>query len=401
MTLVILLLLIFSVNLCSENYLTSDQLHFGRMWSKIKRLERKDLLCEIILERRKEIASIKEHWRPKIETFKSGQDASFYQKIEDTLKEGNLVVSPDGYGAAYFLLNQAGEPCFVVKPIDEDILCLNNHKLFASPFNDNGFRVRTYIPLYRSAQAETVSYVAAREMGLSHLTPKTVISIISNENFYDLSDSLEGAEREEFIKNAGGPDKEKLCSIQEYIPDMSALYALCQKWAAGQITAAIHQDDFEDMMILIWLFYDTDAHGGNIYVRLDSDSIYRLKKLDNGLTFPEKNSYLRNDLSSLEDSNKVFTDRARLIIKNIYINKIAETLDSYEMQDSIDPFLKRIEILQELNQRAPISINEMNLRLRALELPNGREIALIDLPREQLERRLLGEFNIFQPSTAD
>lgn len=384
----IFLLLAFSFPLFSSY----DWLHFGRMWDKIRKLDQ-DLLFEMIFERRKEIAEIKEHWRPKIEAFKTGKDADFYQKIEITLNDGNLVVAADGYGAAYFLMDKDGKPCFVVKPIDEDILCLNNRKQFASPYNDGKFRVRTHIPLYRSPQAEAVSYATAQELGLAHMTPKTVLSIISSENFYDISDTLKEGEKAAFLKNAGEPDKEKLCSIQEYIPHMQPLFVLYQQWSEQDlpeeaIVASINQDDIEDAMILVWTLYDTDAHGGNILANLDSNSIYRLKKFDNGLTFPEKNSHLFNTLSKFLNSKKLFTERAHQIIKDISIQKILEILNAYEMQGAIDAFLERMVVLQELNEKGTVPICEIDLRLKALELSSGREIALSSLSQSELERQI-------------
>ncbi|HSX03905.1 MAG TPA: hypothetical protein VLG76_04165 [Rhabdochlamydiaceae bacterium] len=373
---------------------TSDRLHFGRLWDQIRDLHDEDLLLSTILKRRKEIAAIKEHWRSKVDNFKSGYDAPFYEKIENSIKEGTLAASKEGFGAAYFLFDQQKNPCFVIKPIDEDILCLNNRKYYASPYNDYRFRVRLDIPLYRSAQAEALSYAVAQEIGLSHMTPKTIISIVKSENFFDISDLLTGMEKELFLQEAGYPDKEKLCSIQEYIPNMKELFELVHDWidrdlSDEEIQNSINQNDFEDVMILIWTTYDTDAHAGNIHVKADSQNlVYSLQKFDNGLTFPNKNKHLFNSLSFIPNALHPFSLAAQQKIRDIPISKIVELMEDYEMQDSIGAFLERMEILQLLNARKEITIYEIDLRLHALELRKGKEIALSDISIAELEEKL-------------
>jgi len=374
---------------------SSDHLHFGRLWKQIKLLEKQDLLLEMIAKRKKEIAALKEHWRSKVENFKSGTEAHFYQEIEECITQGKIVVSSKGYVAAYFLLDANDHPRFVIKPIDEDILCLNNRKNYASPFNDSRFRVRYDIPLYRSAQAEALSYAVAREIGLAHMTPKTVISIISHENFFDISDPLEADEKAFFLQHVGSPDKEKLCSIQEYIPNMTQLFELVHEWIDHDVSDqaiedSINQKDFEDAIILIWSTYDTDAHAGNIHVKLDSPSVYSLKKFDNGLTFPEKNTHLFNALSCIPNCLHPLSPHAQQKVRDIPVATIVELMKEYEMDEAIEAFLERMGILKTLNECEKMTIYEIDLRLRALELSYGKDIALSEISIEELEAQVFG-----------
>ena len=54
--------------------------------------------------------------------------------------EGKLIPSSLGCGSAYFLLDSTGTARYVVKPVDEDVFCLNNREL-GSIFNDLQHRV--------------------------------------------------------------------------------------------------------------------------------------------------------------------------------------------------------------------------------------------------------------------
>lgn len=388
-----LLPLLFCLSLLAEE--PSDHLQFGKLWQEIKEIQ-EDALHEMILKRREEISTIKEAWRDQVAKWRCGQDSAFYQQFEKAFENGKLVVSNNGYGAAYFLLDENSLPLFVVKPFDEDILCLNNRKHFASPFNDAHIRVRRAIPLYRSMQAEALAYHIAQEMDLSHITPKTVISILKNEAFYDISDTLNGDEKERFILHAGGADREKLCSIQEYLPHMRELFDLTKVWIDGsysdkEIEDSINQRDFEDAILLIWMLYDTDAHAGNIQVIPIREGFYGLKKCDNGLTFPEKNRTLFNSLAFLPNARHPPSEELRHKIREIPIERLIVLIEEYGMEKSLSAFLERVEVVQELNEREDLSISEINLRLRALELPSGKKLALSPLPREVLEQQILKE----------
>jgi hypothetical protein len=375
----------------------SDRLQFGFIWQVIQELVVQNKLNELIKDRRQEIKEKKEHWRPEIEKLQQDSlDGSFYQNFETILQTGRLIKVEEGAGAAYFLLDKNSIPYFVIKPIDEDIFCLNNRKFLGSPYNEELFHVRPNIPLYRSAQTDVLAFRIASLMGIAEITPETVMAIISNSEFYDLSDHLTAEELQDFIKDTGSIDREKLCSIQTFIPDSKELFEVIHEWlhanySNDQIESFIDQNDFEDANLFIWSIYDNDAHGGNIrvYVKKTDEhgnKIYGIRKVDNGLSNPEKNRYLVNYLAYLPNAEKALSERAKAKIAQIPISEIAAEMRNFEMEACIDAFKERIEVLQILAKRKDITIAEINLRMSALELPDGKELALSYLPREEIEK---------------
>lgn len=367
---------------------SSDKFQFGRLWSHIKHLEEQNLLYEMIHQRRREISTIKTHWGKKISSF---EEPSFLTEIDTLLQLGSLQSSNVGCGAAYFLFDQNNKPLYVIKPFDEDILCLNNRKNFASPYNNSICRVRNHIPLYRTFQAEALSYAMAAILGLEHLIPPTHLAILSHEKFYDISQSLGKEEQEKLFAAGGIPDKEKLCSVQAFLPGTKNLYTLVEEWLAQNlteedITALIDPEDFENLVILIWVLFDTDAHAGNIYAKKDAAGLYHLIKIDNGLTFPDQNSHLLNALYFFPQAKKPLSERACKLIQNLPVEKMLEKITFFEMKQTLDAFSQRILVLQQLCRNKAYTIREIDARLRALELPQGEQIAVSSLSLEQLEK---------------
>ncbi|NGX37661.1 MAG: hypothetical protein K1000chlam2_00820 [Chlamydiae bacterium] len=365
----------------------SDTLKFGRLWQQIKRLEEKGLLFEMIHERREEIFTIKNHWKEKISSL---GEVKFLEDLHIHLSKGTLKASNQGCGAAYFLFDEENIPKYVIKPFDEDILCLNNHKQFASPYSTKAFRVRDHIPLYRSAQAEALSFAAATLLELQHLTPSTYLAIISHDHFFDLSDRLDASENAHLLQKLGPPDREKFCSVQSYIEGIENLYHLVEGWLANNLSeknilALVDQEDFENLFLLIWILYDTDAHAGNLYATQDENGIYHILKIDNGLTFPEKNCHLLNALYFFPQAKRSLSPQLRETIQHLPIKKIADKILFFELGDALSAFYERVEVLQQIACKKDYSLREIDLRLRALELPQGRELALGDLSLDELE----------------
>lgn len=334
---------------------------FGKLSHQIQRLEGKGLLEEMIEMRRDEIASIKTHWKEKISQF---EDPDFLEELERLLKEGSLTPSEKGCGSAYFLFDSEGHPRYVIKPFDEDILCLNNRKQFASPYNNLAFRARDAIPLYRCAQAEALSYAVASLLHLSHLTPSTHLAVVSHPQFFDIGD---------FLEQETKIDREKFCSIQTYLSDIENLSTLVEEWlekdtSEEEILSAIDQEDFENLILLIWLFYDNDAHAGNLYAKKDAKGVYHLLKIDNGLTFPNKNSHLVNALHFLPHANNPLSEKACHLIQNLPLEAITEKIALFEMEEALDAFYERVDALKKLTQEKKYPIRELDFKLKALEL---------------------------------
>lgn len=248
-----------------------------------------------------------EHWKEKVALL--------------NVQTGTLIPAPKGTGATYFLLDQTQTPKFVIKPIDER--ARNTH----------------------SAQAEALSYAIANLLHLGHLTPETHLGIITHDN------------------------REKLCSIQIYLPNLENLRDLAENWLSQNISddelaKLIDQSDFEDLFLLILLFYDTDAHANNIYARKDQSGIYHLIKFDNGLTFPDKNRRLFNSLYLLPNAKRKFSAPALERIQTLPMEKLIEQFIHFEMEDALSAFLQRVEILKKISK--DYSMREIDIHFRKI-----------------------------------
>ncbi len=342
----------------------------------------------MIKARRKEILEQKIHWKEKISSY---EEEDFLLKITSLTSKGTLTPSDYGCGAAYFLCNKEGQPEYVIKPIDEDILCLNNRKLFASPYNSLAFRVRDHIPLYRSAQAEALSSSIAKILGYEDLTPDTRIAVLHHEKFFDISEQLDPDIHSEETQNLGNTDKEKLCSVQKYIPNIRTLYSLVEEWLSDnlseeEIGAQIDQENFEKLFLLIWLLYDTDAHAGNLYAKDLGNGKYHLLKVDNGLTFPDKNHHLLNALYFFPHAKNRPSESLCKVIGSLPESEIEKHFHLFEMEDALEAFQNRVNILKQLTNRECYTLREIDMRLRALELPNGEKVALSECSVQDLEK---------------
>lgn len=369
-------------------------LHFGMFLYAIDRMKEEGTLLPMIKQRRDEIEAQKEHWRPFIDALQKGDDQSFYADIKTVLTEGKILANNAGCGSAYFLINSQGQPRYVIKPVDEDIFCLNNRKEFGSVFNDTEHRVRDDIPLYRSAQTDAICSEIAILSGLEGATPKAIMGIFQDQKFYDFTVWIPEVDRESFISMTGIPDKEKLCSIQEFIPNSQDLVELLHAFYAEglsdeEIRTRFDQEDFEQVCMFLWLTYDNDGHGGNFrtYVKRTDENgkkIYGIKKIDNGLSLPEKNTNYINILTWVPNAAAPISDSLKQKIANLPIEKILERMDTYELSTSKDAFIERIEILKRLSSREGITIAEIDLRLGFLAMENGKDLALNTMTTDQI-----------------
>lgn len=374
---------------------TSSLVRFGDPWTRIRPLVREEGLYQLVLARREEIHAIKELWKERVHLLED--TCLFFARARQILQEGSLVPTVKGIGAAYFLLDKTGQPQFIVKPIDEDIFCLNNRKNHASPYNDAPHRTRPRIPLYRSHQTDILASRVAEIIGMQEVTPTTSLSIVRSQDFYDISDSICAEDRSLFLKTTGEPDREKLCSLQEYFPHEQDLRGLSDEWldlhvTEWEIARAIDQTSFEEVTFFIWLLYDNDAHGGNILVYIKNHTqegkpIYGLKKIDNGLSFPEKNDSLVNLLAFLPNAHRPLSERMQERIRTLPIQQLIDEIKNFDLHSTIPAFLERVETLQELATRN-LTIYEIDLRLSALELPEGRKIALSSISLDKLEEMI-------------
>lgn len=373
-------------------------LHAGRttyyqsFWEGLKDSETAEYIYEEIYQRRNEIKAQKEYWRPKIEEFKRGKEQRFYEELDRVVATGTLEKIEAGCGSTYLLRDDQGAARFIIKPVDEDINCLNNPKEFSNVHNDSATRTRTFIPLYRLAQTDALSYAIAELLGYQHLTPKALMGIVAHDSFFDITELAPQELQDAIVTHSGYPDKEKLCSIQEYCPDTKPLMEKIHQWLKEkmgdeEISKLIDKEDFEDVLCFIWLIYDNDANSGNIHLRpslISQELLYSMRKFDNALAFPERNAELVNCLSYLPNANDPLPDRIKEKILHLPISAIVEEFTLYEMEPTLDAFFERVEILQELCQRVGLTMAEVDVRMRVLELPDGQQIALSFLTMDEL-----------------
>ncbi|MGC1879420.1 MAG: hypothetical protein WA678_08620 [Rhabdochlamydiaceae bacterium] len=375
--------------------------HFAFFLRDLEDLKEEGLFLAFVQNRRDEIHEQKEHFRPFIEELKKGKDRDFYSGVESALRHGKLLPISSGCGGAYAVVDDRGTPCYVVKPVDEDVFCLNNRKELGSVFNDVEHRFRDDIPLYRTAQIDAFCSEVASLAGLEETTPKTVIGILNEDKFYDLTRRIDGEEKEKFIALTGSPDKEKLSSMQEFVPHSRPLDDLLHEFykeglSDEEIASRFDQKDFEQVCMFLWLTYDNDAHGGNFLSfvkRVDGNGkkIYGIKKIDNGLSFPEKNTLYTNILTWAPNAILPISAELKQKISHLPVEQILKRMDAYELSDCKEAFNERVGILKELSQREEISIGEIDLRLSFLSREGGKELALSPLSTQEILDLLTGE----------
>ncbi len=327
----------------SSNISASDPLHMGDYWKAVKTYPPQEVL-KLLEMRREEIRLLKDQLNQN------------FASIDRT--EEKLIPAPDGEGSAYFLLDVYGSARYVVKPLDEEIFCINNPKGHSTPFASEEYRLRPYIPPYTSAFNEVLAYETACIAGIENSVPRTHLEILTHPAFNDISDKIDPKlEPWNILKN--DVDREKICSVQEYVPNAISLSSLVKKWLSEgatdeEIMSSIDMDSYEDALILTWLTFDNDAHSANFLAyplnHSENKPLFGLKKIDNSLTFPEHNRDMFNFLLALPHAKMPLSERAKKIIAEIPVQEISDALCSLQRKDAAPAFLKRVEELQTQSQ---------------------------------------------------
>ncbi|MBT3393529.1 MAG: hypothetical protein HN411_00250, partial [Waddliaceae bacterium] len=346
----------------------------------------KPQLIEAIEQRRSEIAGKIEEFRPKIEEARHSKD-SMHTEFESVLATGTLERTR-GAGGAYILKDEAGVPQFIVKPNDEDLFCLNNTKGCSSPFLDTQYRARNSKPLYTSVQTAACCYDFAKMAGVDSITPRIAMMIIKSDAFHDVSDPSTTT------KSADGI-REKLCSVQRFIPNARDLNAIDAHWdkkgfSEDEQEALVDQKRFEDINILTWITGDSDGHFENILIGEQQDekgeTSYPISRVDFDLSFMEKNLQYRNDLSLISSHcDKPLSSSGREKIMNLSATGGGELLDSYGLSGSKQAFEKRIKVLHDMISNNPsITITAINERMYLLSTQDP-EAPLKSYEEEQIK----------------
>lgn len=332
-------------------------------YAEIRQAAMPEYQAKQIQEVREFLSELIERMVDPIQQFKG--EFPLYQEVKELLPFCHLELIDEGASGSYFLIDQDGKTQFVVKPMDEGIFSLNNPKGWRS-FNIDT-RVRDSIPPYRTAETDMMVYLLAKEVGIPEVTPEAVIMMLDLEGFfYDISQD----------RDVEPPaDPKKLCSVQKFIPGAMSLFeCLHELQAEGlsdvEIAERFDQDNYEMVMLFMWLTYDTDGHGGNFLAIPQSDGKFKIMKVDNSLSFPEKHTEYRNMLQYFENGKQPLSDKAKGIIANIPTHKIIEHLKVLNMNYAISPFMERVELLRELAQQEEITIKMVD---RAINEVNDEE----------------------------
>lgn len=354
----------------------------SHIWNKIRKYHTIQTLYQAIEACYKEIRIEIETYRLFIETAKKTE--ALYQQIQELAFEvtekgtykidaSRLNLIGQGISGSYFLKDQDGKIVFVVKPIDEDIGCLHNSKGFCSPYVEEDF-FRDGMTLYRSSLRETLTSEIAQMIGIESVAPKTVLGLLESEAFSFHFDKVAESEKKRYLEICGEIPREKLCSVQEFIPDSLTLFEMQQKLIVLGISdeEMIKRTDmveFEKTNLLIWIAGDTDSHSSNILVYpKDTDElgneIYGFKKIDSGLAYPKINGQLINDLESLPHAKQPLSNDSKAIIAALDEELLAVELKKFNLETSISAMKERVAALKQAALEDGITIQEVNQKIK-------------------------------------
>lgn len=272
-----------------------------------------------------------------------------------------------GISGSYILIDSRGRRRFFVKPLDEEAGCIHSQR-FSSPLSACPFR--RGIDLYQSCMREVLASMMAKKLGVGNIVPKTVLGIIESDVFFDLENNIDPKELVRYLQYFPERQKEKLCSVQEYVEEGISLFeALHQMIENGlsdeQIERSFDQDDFENTHLLLWTIFDTDAHMGNFLVYpkgVDSvgNEILGIKKIDNGLAFPEKNVGFQSGLTFLPNAKKALSERMKRKILSLEAKDFEKDFLKLGLEGSFDSLETRISILKTLIEKKGITLREIS-----------------------------------------
>lgn len=364
--------------------LKTDLWDFGYLWSYIQtRCPTTEELYAALRSRHESLRKLHGLYRPFIEECKRFERLyCFLSSLSLEMSEnGNYLIDSsrlktidEGISGSYFLVDENGQKHFVIKPVDEDCGCMNNPKGFATPFDVSP--ICDDIPLYLSSLREALTYKIAQSIRVEQITPKTVLAMLESGKFPYLLDRVSDKEINRYLEECGPDLREKLCSVQEYVSHAKTLFEAQQELQSSrlsdeEIANRFDQRDFEDANLLIWTTYDTDAHANNILVYAkgtDSigNEILGIKKIDNGLAFPDKNRELRNALAYLPNAKRPLSEEGRIKIETLDIERLSQELETYGLGSAVPALQKRLTRLKELAKQPEITLYQINKEMKKL-----------------------------------
>lgn len=386
-----------------------------------REMVRSGTLIGEIAKREKEMEISKAQLQPIIDKNKRSTPDLRCRQLYRNLESSTATIQrvKGGQGGAY------RSETIVVKPKGEGICEAHNAKGNAYVTLDNC--CRDTIPLYHESEREAASYDIAVHLNLKHITPPTILAIVKNDSFSHFTDRLGVDVDVEKMKEKLPKITEKVCSVQANIPNCGELKDMMPKWEKKArdnlqdklqketpgsefteedfdkyfneyLASIIDFDNLEDCNVLQWFTGENDGNLGNFLVVEKPLGKFGLIKIDNGLTYPEKNQDFDNGLNRFLHAQCMgpISQRAKQIIMDASPKKMEAILKDYALDGTIDAMLERTEVMKKIIEEFPdISHAEMDQRLAKLQY--GRNKALEDFSADEL-KKLKEEGLDFEPA---
>ena len=327
-----------------------------------------------ILKFRQVMKETNEYWKQNISHFENSGEFSIYRDFAQVRDQCKIIRNKQsGASGSYLMINSDGEPLFVIKPMDEDIDGINNPhwRSFGIHSEEN---INEVIASYRLPRIDMMAYLITKIAGIEEVTPEDAMMLVKDDQFYDFIGSISDKEKAGLDKELLYVDKEKLCSVQRFIPNAKNWYTTIQSLQEEGLTdekikKRIDQEDFENANILMWLTNEEDGHGGNLlgYIKKYNEEgkpIWGIKKIDNGLCLGESIGNFSNSLVYLPNNLEPLSEKGKEVIRHLDEKTIIEKMGVLELEKSIGAFQDRVGLLKEWVEEEGITIQAINSRLQ-------------------------------------
>jgi hypothetical protein len=335
---------------------------FRKYWTQVaETYSTHEELYASCAQRVEAIRQLKEAFHLPIETFKNlnplyskmvALSKSLTEQGTFCVDSSTLVAIKEASSGFYLWVDKHKHPHFIVRPLDEGRGCLHNPKGEASPFEKNSFD--PFIPLYSSCLRETFTYFLAKYLGLESMVPQASLGILQSDRFFSLSDQISLSELSAYTHVCGSPDREKLCSIQEFVHDSKTLKEAISELSANgltmeEIASRIDPADFEAAHILLWITHPSDGEQFLVYPKgADSigNEVLGLKKIGNDSLFPTRNRNGHSPFRHFPNTHLPLSKEARTKISRIDTERLVKTMNIFGLGSATEAFQKRISLLK-------------------------------------------------------
>ncbi|MCC5832028.1 MAG: hypothetical protein JJU12_03175 [Chlamydiales bacterium] len=281
-----------------------------------------------------------------------------------------MVPEKGGKGGVYYLQDKNGRRRFVLKPLDESNLAVNNGKKNGSICFESGEGAPANgVHIYESVQNAELAYKVAEFLGFSEITPESEVMILEDDRFHDNLHHLLGEKT----------PKEKVVLVQRYVEgcwDIGTL--LCDKTKMQEeeiknlmkneegikkleslkeeyMPKDFDQDLYEKLAIFLIVIGEKDGNAGNFIANKEEPKKGEKRtivKIDNSACFAENNEDIATGLEWFTHNyEQQLSEKTKDLIKNLAtkesVEQIKKMMESRgKSAESIKAFEKRIENLE-------------------------------------------------------